>query len=137
MHISTEKTGTGSLVFKRTGEILWQSKITANPNKPETTDPKGLTIYIDYDGKRSLTVDGSSNPASIFDAKLKENGALVNDFWKEGREKEVQFVYSTCGCPVHIKAKRFGNKSVRSSELPVLFPDDPAAVAIINRLMRW
>lgn len=138
MHISSEKEGIGQLILKSTGKVLWNSRIEKNPNKPYTGEPKKLTIYIDYDGKKSLTVDGSTNPATVFDAKLKENNALIRDFWKEGQEKELTFVFSACGCPVHIKAKRLaGNKSKRTSDLPVMFPDDPAVMTVISRLMGW
>lgn len=58
-------------------------------------------------------------------------------FWRDGEEREVTFVYSSCGCPVKVMAKRTGEKTVRTKELPVIYPDDPAALALINQLMGW
>src|SRR5437867_1910454 len=29
MHVSSEKTGTGALVFRRTGEVLWESRVVS------------------------------------------------------------------------------------------------------------
>ncbi len=48
MHVSTEKPGIGSLIFKRTGEVLWTSRIV--PSKDPTKRPftgKNLSIFID------------------------------------------------------------------------------------------
>ncbi len=138
MHISSEKEGGAMLILKSTGKVLWDCQVVPNPNKPYTGEPKKLTIYIDYDGKKSFTVDASSNPPTIFDAKLLENKVSVIDFWSIGQEKELVFVYSACGCPVHIKAKRTAfKKSERTSNSPVMFPDDPAVVTLIGRLLGW
>ena len=30
-----------------------------------------------------------------------------------------------------------GDRTVRTKELPVIFPDDPSAVTLISHLMRW
>src|SRR5215813_3279245 len=43
MHVSSEIPGSGSLTFRRTGEVLWQSKIVAAKSPPSSN--KGLTIY--------------------------------------------------------------------------------------------
>jgi len=138
MHVSTEKPGTGSLIFKRTGEMLWSSRIVPakNPNKRQFTG-KNLSIFIDDGAGHLLTVDGSNNPTWIMDAVVKEKGALLNTVWPSGAEHEVTFIYSACGCPVKVMARREGERMVRTKELPVMFPDDPPAVELIARLMRW
>jgi hypothetical protein len=134
MHVSSEKPGMGELIFKRTGKVLWRSRIL-----PTTllTQPKNLTVLLDGGNGKTLTVDGSGNPASILDAKVKEMGAPVTAVWPDGLEREVTFIYSACGCPVKVMVKRVGDRTVRASELPVIFPDDPAAVEVIKRLMKW
>jgi hypothetical protein len=134
MHVSAEKPGLGELVFKRTGRVLWRSRIQATSAPPKE---KSLTVLIDNGGGKTITVDGSNNPGSILDATVKEMGVPVQAVWPEGVEREVTFIYSACGCPVKVKVKRVGNKTMRTSDLPVIFPDDPAAVALISRLMRW
>jgi hypothetical protein len=94
-------------------------------------------ILIDNGGGRSLTVDGSNNPKSVLDARVKELGATVQSIWPDGQEREVTFVYSACGCPVKAMVRRIGDRTTRTSDSPVMFPDDPAAMATISRLMRW
>ena len=138
MHVSTEKPGVGSIVFRRTGEVLWSSRITAltNAAKPAFTG-KSLTILVNDGTGRTFTVDGSSNPTSILDATLKEPGVPVTAVWPDGEEREVTFIYSACGCPVKVMARRQGDRTVRTKELPVIFPDDPDAVRVITSLMRW
>ena len=138
MHVSTEKPGIGSLIFKRTGETLWSSRIV--PSKDPKKSPfsgKNLAIYIDNGAGKLLTVDGSNNPMWIMDAVVREKGALLDTVWPSGVEHEVTFIYSACGCPVKVMARREGDRVVRTKELPVMFPDDPAAVELIGRLMRW
>jgi len=138
MHVSTEKPGTGALVFSRTGEVLWQGNIVPakNPNS-STFTRKNLTIYIDNGKGETFQVDGSGNPNTILEAKLKDLGRSVKSFWPDGSEREVTFVYSACGCPVKVMAKRVGNRTIRTKDQPLIFPDDPAAVATIQKLMRW
>jgi hypothetical protein len=138
MHVSTEKPGVGSIVFRRTGEVLWSSRITAltNGTKPAFTG-KSLTILVNDGTGRTFTVDGSSNPASVLSATLKEPGVPVTAVWPDGEEREVTFIYSACGCPVKVLARRQGDRTVRTKELPVIFPDDPDAVRVITSLMRW
>jgi hypothetical protein len=82
-------------------------------------------------------IDGSNNPVSILDARVRDLGVPVRDFWPDGAEREVTFVYSACGCPVKVMARRAGERTVRTKELPVIFPDDPGAVSTISRLMGW
>ncbi len=137
MHVSTEKVGYGAVVFKRTGKILWHSEIVPATKPASGFSGKSLTILVD-DGKgQTYFVDGSKNPSSILTATLRELNSPVDSFWPDGVEREVTFIYSACGCPVKAKVKRVGSKTVRTEELPVLFPDDPPAVALINRLMGW
>lgn len=138
IHVSTEKSGIGALVFSRTGEVLWQSKI--EPSKKTDASVftgKNLTIFIDNGRGETFQVDGSGNPGTILEAKLKGSGQFVKSFWPDGSEREVTFIYSACGCPVKVMAKRVGNRTVRTQDQPVIFPDDPAAVAAIQKLMRW
>lgn len=136
MHVSSEKTGTGALVFKRTGEVLWQNKIVASTNAAKFTG-KNLLIFVNDGAGRSLTVDGSNRPATILRANAKELGVSIESIWPEGAEREVTFLYSACGCPVKVMVRRVGDRTVRTKELPVIFPDDPAVVEVIGRLMGW
>ena len=134
MHVSSEKPGLGWLIFKRTGEVLWRGKI--NPTS-QPIQPKSLTVLMDNGKGTSLTVDGSSNPNSIIDAKVKPGDLPVRDIWPDGQEREFTFIFSACGCPVHVLARRVGDRTMRVKDTPVIFPDDPAAVDVISRLMRW
>ena len=138
MHVSAEKPGIGSLIFKPTGETLWSSRIvpSQDPKTPQFSG-RNLSIYIDEGAGKLLTVDGSNDPTWIMDAVVKEKGALLDTVWPSGVEHEVTFIYSACGCPVKVMARREGDRVVRTKELPVMFPDDPAAVELIARLMRW
>lgn len=136
MHVSTEKPGWGALVFKRTGEVLWQSRIVQGTNTTRFTG-QNLLILLDDGTGRLFTVDGSNNPATILDARLKELGLLVSDFWPNGAEREVTFLYSACGCPVKVRVRRLNDRTERVSDQPVIFPDDPAVVRLITRLMGW
>jgi len=136
MHVSSEKPGLGTLIFKRTGEVLWQNRIVVGTNAT-TFQGKNLLILLENGAQRTFTVDGSMNPASILDAFIKELGIPVSDFWPDDTEREVTFIYSACGCPVKVMATRVGDRTVRTKDTPVIFPDDPAAVAVITRLMLW
>lgn len=137
MHVSMERPGTGSLIFKRTGETLWSSRIVPTTNATSTFAGNALSILIDDGSGRLLTVDGSRNPRSILEAGIKELGQPVGDVWKDGAEHEVTFIYSACGCPVKVKCRRAGDRTVRTKDLPVIFPDDPAVVTLISQLMKW
>jgi len=134
MHVSSEKPGGGQLIFKRTGEVLWRGKINQTS---QPIQPKSLTILLDNGKGDTVTVDGSNNPSSIIDAKVKPGDLPVRDIWPDGQERELTFIYSACGCPVHVLAKRVGDRTVRTKDTPVIFPDDPAAVTVISKLMRW
>lgn len=134
MHVSSEKPGQGQLIFKPTGDVLWNSKITPVPG---ATAAKNLTIYVGDDAGASWVVDGSANVSSVLDAKLRDKPVKVRDFWPDGAEREVTLVYSACGCPVKVTVRREGERTARTSDLPVIFPDDPAAVQTIAALMKW
>jgi hypothetical protein len=134
MHVSSEKPGLGWLVFKRTGEVLWRGKINSTS---QPVQPKNLTMLLDNGKGSTLTVDGSTNPSSIMEARVKPGDLPVRDVWPDGQEREMTFIYSACGCPVHVLARRVGDRTVRTKDTPVIFPDDPAAVQLISRLMRW
>ena len=134
MHVSSEKPGGGQLIFKRTGEVLWRGKI--NPTT-QPIQPKNLTVLLDNGKGTTLTVDGSGNPNSIIDARVKPGDLPVRDVWPDGQERELTFIYSACGCPVHVLAKRVGDRTSRVKDTPVIFPDDPAVVKVIGQLMRW
>lgn len=137
MHVSSEKPGLGTLVFRRTGEILWQSRIVATNAATPTFTGKNLLILIDNGAGKTFTIDGSAGPASILDAGVKEVGVPVRTFWPDGEEREFTYIYSACGCPVKAMVKREGERTVRTKELPVMFPDDPVALTLISRLMQW
>jgi len=134
MHVSSEKPGLGWLIFKRTGEVLWRGKI--NPTLTPI-QPKNLTILLDNGKGSTFTVDGSTNPSSIVEARVKPGGLPVRDIWPDGEQRDLTFIYSACGCPVHVLVKRVGDRTVRVKDTPVIFPDDPKAVELISRLMRW
>ena len=135
MHVSTEKAGAGELVFRRTGEILWKCHIMQGEKR--TPVVRNLKILIDDDSGKSLILDGSKNPASILEAKIQGSDLHIRDIWREGEMREIIFIYSACGCPVKVKAKRVGERTVRADEMPVIFPDDPGALLTIKRLMKW
>jgi hypothetical protein len=140
MHVSTERPGIGSLTFRRTGELLWKNRIISSTNanaNPESFQRRGLKIYLD-DGKGGFnTVDGSHNPESILDAMCLEAGVPVRDRWPDGEERELTFMYSACGCPVKAKVRRTGETTERTTDDLVMFPDDPALMITIRRLMSW
>ena len=138
MHVSSEKPGLAALIFKRTGEVLWRSQIVRGTNAaPGNLANRGLVILVENGAGQTVTVDGSNNPRTVLQAKAKEMGVLVGDIWPEGTEREVTFLYSACGCPVKVMTMRVGEKTIRTRHLPVIFPDDPAVVTVIKRLMAW
>ena len=135
MHVSAEKPGMASFTFRRTGEVIWNCRIIPGPRSVPAA--MNLGVFVD-DGKgKMLVVDGSGNPKSILQAKIQDIGKPVRDLWPKGAVREVTFMYSACGCPVKVMVKRVGERTVRAKASPVIFPDDPAVVAVINRLMMW
>jgi len=134
MHVSSEKPGGGQLIFKKNGEVLWRGKI--NPTS-QPVQPKTLTVLLDNGKGTTMTVDGSGQPNSIIDARVKPGDLPVRDIWPDGQERELTFIYSACGCPVKLFARRVGDRTMRVSDTPVIFPDDPAAVTTIANLMKW
>lgn len=134
MHVSSEKPGQGSLVFRRTGEVLWNSKITPVPG---AVAAKNLTIYVADEAGASWMVDGTGGASSVLDAKLRDKPVKLRDFWPDGAEREVTLVYSACGCPVKVMVRRTGERTMRTKDMPVIFPDDPTAVQTISGLMGW
>jgi hypothetical protein len=139
MHVSSEKVGGGSLVFRRTGDTLWRGVFTppAPDKKAPSTGGQNLMIFVNNGAGKLLTIDGSSNPLSVLDATVKELGQPLKDVWPEGEEREVTFLYSSCGCPVKVMSRREGDRTRRTKDLPVIFPDDPTVVTLIAALMRW
>ena len=138
MHVSAEKPGLAALVFRRTGETLWKTRIVpATHPSSSSFAGKELFIMLDDAKGKSFLLDGSKGATSIMDAVVRNTGMPVMDFWPEGAERQVTFFYSACGCPVKVLARRVRDKTVRTKELPVIFPDDPEVVATISRLMGW
>jgi hypothetical protein len=138
MHVSSEKPGIGRLVFRRTNETLWESRIVP-PTKPPSSSFAGSSLFImlaDEKGNPQV-LDGSKGAHTILDAIVRDKGVLVRHFWPDGAEREVTFIYSACGCPVKVMAKRVGQTTVRTKDLPVIFPDDRPVAAAIARLMGW
>ena len=135
MHLSMEKPGIGLLVFRRTGEVLWKSRIV--PAKKDPPAEKRLTVIMDDGSGKQLMLDGSQGVERVLDVPFRDSPTRVRDQWPEGQEREFTFIYSVCGCPVKAKVRRAGETTARTSELPVMFPDDPAALAVIHQLMGW
>ena len=135
MHLSMERPGLGSLVFHRTGEVLWKSKIVAPTNGPPKQ--KQLTIYMANAAGQSYLLDGSKGLKSVLDLPINNTPGTVRDWWPDGAEHEFTFLYSMCGCPVKAKVRRTGETTARTTELPVMFPDDPEAMRVISQIMGW
>jgi hypothetical protein len=135
MHLSMEKPGVGSLVFRRTGEVLWKSKIIPSAARPPGT--KNLTVLVDDGTGKTEMLDGSKGITRVLDVPLNGLPSRVRDIWPDGDEREWTFIYSACGCPVKVKVRRTGETTARTSDLPVMFPDDPEAMRVISQLMGW
>lgn len=112
----------------------WRGKINSTS---QPVQPKTLTVLLDNGKGTTMTVDGSGQPNSIIDARVKPGDLPVRDIWPDGQERELTFIYSACGCPVKVFARRVGDRTMRVSDTPVIFPDDPAAVTTIAQLMKW
>jgi hypothetical protein len=138
MHVSSEKSGVARLLFRRTGEVLWERRIVPAQRPPTSSFAgKNLFIMLADEAGTPQVLDGSRGARSILDVGVRDKGVLVRDFWPDGAEREVTFIYSSCGCPVKVMAKRAGEVTIRTKELPVIFPDDRAVAAAIARLMGW
>lgn len=135
MHLSLEKPGIGSLVFRPTGKELWKSRIVAAKGAVRTD--KNLTIIIDDNAGHSALLDGSKGATRVLDVPLDGSTNRVRDVWPDGAEREFTYIYSVCGCPVKTKVRRMGETTRRSSESPVMFPDDPSVMVVIQGLMGW
>lgn len=135
MHVSMEKPGAGALVFRRNGQVLWQSMILPAPTGPPP--PKRLTILMANGAGQSLMLDGSKGAARVLDVPLNNSSQRVRDAWPDGAEREFTFLYSVCGCPVKARVRRTGETTARTGERPVMFPDDPEAMQAIRALMGW
>lgn len=138
MHLSAEKPGLGSLVFRPTGEVLWKSRVVPATSRPASSfADKNLHIMINDGQGKPYLLDGSKGSPSILEATVRDLNIPVRDFWPDGAEREVTFFYSACGCPVKVTALRIHDKTARTKELPVIFPDDPVVAKAISRLMGW
>ena len=136
MHVSSEKPGLAKMVFKKNGEVLWNAKVNPSSLPPPQ---KALRVILETAPGNGYNIDVSkADTVSVLDSPVSgQPGKLVKDLWLDGMEHEVTFVYSACGCPVKAMVKRVGDRTVRTKDLPVMFPDDPEAYRVISKLMRW
>jgi len=138
MHVSSEKPGLASLVFRRTGDVLWKNRIVPATHPPTSSYAgKNLLIMVDDGQGKPYLLDGSKGATSVLDAIVRDLHVPVRDFWPDGAEREVTIFYSACGCPVKVTVRRLGEKTARTKDQPVIFPDDPAVATTISRLMGW
>ncbi len=135
MHLSMEKPGVGALIFKRTGAEVWRSRIVPADHPVSTT--KNLTIIMDDNRGNSMMLDGSKGISRVLDIPLNKTNLVVRDLWPDGTTNEFTYIYSMCGCPVKAKVRRVGETTLRSTNSPVMFPDDPEALRMIHTLMGW
>lgn len=137
MHVSSEKPGMGALRFKRTGELLWRARIGDPGDAP--AGQKNLMIYLGKgtsDGA-NYVLDGTRGGDNVLNAYLQNSQQRARDVWPDGAERELTFIYSACGCPVKVMCRRVGERTMRTKDTPVIFPDDPEVVATISNLMKW
>lgn len=138
MHVSLEKPGIGALMFRPTGDVLWKTRIVPETHPPSSSFAgKQLFILLDDGHGKPYVLDGSKVSTSILDATVRDLGEPVREFWPDGEERELTFFYSACGCPVKVMARRLNDKTQRTKELPVIFPDDPEVAATISLLAGW
>jgi hypothetical protein len=135
MHVSSEKPGMGYLRFKRTGELLWQARIGSPGDAP--AGQKNLMIYLSNGSGGNYVLDGGRGGTNLLDVFLQNSNQRVRDVWPDGAEREMTFIYSACGCPVKLMARRAGERVPRTLDTPVIFPDDPMIVTTISNLMKW
>jgi hypothetical protein len=133
MHVSSEKPGMGFLKFK--GRTFWRARI-GNPGDP-AAGGKNLAIYVANGAGGNHVLDGGRGGANALDIFLQNSQQRLREVWPDGAEREVTFVYSACGCPVKVMVRRVGERTMRTKDTPVIFPDDPAAVTTISNLMKW
>ncbi len=134
MHVSAERPGRASMIWRKNGQVLWRASIEG---APVDLASRKLGIFVDDGNGHDHTIDGSNGPASILDALVKDLNKPVRDYWPDGQERQVTYIYSACGCPVKAMVKRTGERTARTTDTPVLFPDDPQALAVISGLMKW
>jgi hypothetical protein len=137
MHVSSEKPGMATLKFKRTGELLWRARIGKPGDAP--AGQKNLMIYLSKgtSDAGNHVLDGKRGGDSVLNVYLQNSEQRARDVWPDGAEREVTFVYSACGCPVKVMVRRVGERTARTKDMPVIFPDDPDAVRTISNLMKW
>ncbi len=133
MHVSSEKPGMGFLKFK--GRTFWRARI-GNPGDP-AAGAKNLSIFLANGAGGNHVLDGGRGGGNVLDVFLQNSQQRARDVWSDGAEREVTFIYSACGCPVKVMVRRQGERTVRTKETPVIFPDDPATVTTISNLMKW
>jgi hypothetical protein len=135
MHVSSEKPGGAMLRFRPTGRLFWRARI-GNPGDPPAAG-KNLHIYLANGAGGNFVLDGGRGGANVLDVYIQGSQSRVRDVWPDGAEREMTFIYSACGCPVKVMVRREADRTVRVSDSPVIFPDDPAAVQTISALMKW
>jgi hypothetical protein len=136
MHVSSEKPGMAFLRNKRNNQLIWQARIGKPGDGP--AGAKNLMIYMANGQGGNYVLDGArGGGASALDTYLQNSQQRLRDVWPDGLEREFTFVYSACGCPVKVMVQRQGERTRRTKDLPVIFPDDPAAVQTIANLMKW
>lgn len=66
MHVSSEKSGIGALVFRHTGEVVWKTRITPAKKLPTSSfASKGLFILLDDGQGKAYVLDGSKSGDSV------------------------------------------------------------------------
>jgi hypothetical protein len=116
---------------------LWRARI-GNPGDA-SAGQKNLRIFLSQgtsDGA-NYTLDGSRSDGAVLNTYLENSKQRARDVWPDGAEREMTFIYSACGCPVKVMCRRVGERTVRTKNTPVIFPDDPEVVAKISNLMKW
>jgi hypothetical protein len=135
MHVSSEKSGVAFLRNKRDGKLIWQARIGKPGDAPAAG--KNLMIYVSNGQGGNHVLDGTRGGASVLEVYLKDSQQRLRDVWPDGAEREFTFIYSACGCPVKVMVQRQGDRTRRTTDLPVIFPDDPDAVRTIAGIMKW
>ena len=136
MHVSSEKSGVAFLRNKRNGQLIWEARI-GKPGDPPAAG-KNLMIYVANGQGGNHVLDGArGGGGSVLDIYLQNSQQKLRDVWPSGEAREVTFIYSACGCPVKVMVERQGESVRRTKPLPVIFPDDPAAVQTIAGIMKW